>query len=99
MFASRAGVLDPLAGKTAGGVLAEILLLDSFRATFFAAVALALSRIFWLETLCKQGMSKSFGRVLPAIQAGIFYNALASTPNAKKNHVTLVECETAHSIH
>jgi len=81
VFASEQG-LDHWQ-KKAGGMLAEILLLDQFSRNIFRGGALAFEQDALARKLCKQGMSKGFDMSLPAIQR-VFFMCLCSTLNAKK---------------
>lgn len=74
LFASEQG-LDHWQ-KEAGGVLAEILLLDQFSRNIFRGGALAFEQDVLARKLCKQGMNKGFDVSLPAIQRGFFYMPL-----------------------
>ena len=89
LFASEQG-LDHWQ-KEAGGVLAEILLLDQFSRNIFRGGALAFEQDILARKLCKQGMSKGFDVSLPAIQRGFFYMPLQHSERQEDQSLA-IEC-------
>lgn len=89
LFASEQG-LDHWQ-KEAGGVLAEILLLDQFSRNIFRGGALAFEQDTLARKLCKQGMSKGFDVSLPAIQRGFFYMPLQHSERPEDQSLA-IEC-------
>jgi len=89
LFASEQG-LDHWQ-KEAGGVLAEILLLDQFSRNIFRGGALAFEQDILARKLCKQGMNKGFDVSLPVIQRGFFYMPLQHSERQEDQSLA-IEC-------
>jgi uncharacterized protein (DUF924 family) len=89
VFASEQG-LDHWQ-KKAGGMLAEILLLDQFSRNIFRGGALAFEQDALARKLCKQGMSKGFDMSLPAIQRVFFYVPLQHSER-QEDQLLAIEC-------
>ncbi|UQG60966.1 DUF924 domain-containing protein [Marinobacter sp. M3C] len=89
LFASEQG-LDHWQ-KEAGGVLAEILLLDQFSRNIFRGGALAFEQDVLARKLCKQGMNKGFDVSLPVIQRGFFYMPLQHSERQEDQSLA-IEC-------
>lgn len=89
LFASEQG-LDHWR-KEAGGVLAEIVLLDQFSRHIFRGGALAFEQDILARKLCKQGMNKGFDMSLPVIQRCFFYMPLQHSERSEDQSLA-IEC-------
>ncbi|MDN6318869.1 MAG: DUF924 domain-containing protein [Marinobacter sp.] len=89
LFASEQG-LDHWR-KSAGGRLAEIILLDQFSRNIFRGGALAFEQDKLASNLCKEGMRKGDDMSLPPVQRAFMYMPLEHSERLE-DQVLSVEC-------